>query len=338
MTPQAPRGGGRGQGRPQRPTSGRGKGPQAGKGQAGKGQAGKPQARSGGSSGAGAPRTGGAPNRRGAAQRMTDRIAPAPQPPRRGPAPIRRPGADVHDPEGVRLQKVLAQAGAGSRRACEEMIAAGRVTVDGEVVTELGVRIDPTRQVVHVDGMRFTIDDELVYIMVNKPKGVVSTMYDEQDRLNLADMVGPREQRLFHVGRLDLDTEGLILLTNDGALTHRLQHPSFGVQKTYLAEVRGPVKRELGRNLRAGIELDDGPVAVDSFKLVDSKPGYALVEVVLHEGRKHVVRRLLEAEGYPVLKLVRVQMGPIVLGDLKPGKNRRLTRGEVQQLMAVAGL
>jgi len=270
---------------------------------------------------------------------MSDDITPAPAPPRRGPAPAKaRPGVDVHDPEGVRLQKVLAQAGAGSRRACEDMIAAGRVTVDGEVVTELGVRIDPTRQVVHVDGLRFSLDDELVYIAVNKPKGVVSTMYDEQGRMNLADMVGPREERLFHVGRLDLETEGLILLTNDGALTHRLQHPSFGVKKTYLAEVRGPVKKDLGKTLRAGIELEDGPVAVDSFKLVDSKPGFALIEVVLHEGRKHVVRRLLEAEGYPVLKLVRTQMGPIVLGDLKPGKNRRLTKGEVQQLMAVAGL
>ncbi|NIZ93559.1 pseudouridine synthase [Kineococcus rubinsiae] len=331
MTPTAPRGGGQRRsgagagrpaagGRPQRPSQSRGKGAAPG----GKGSVPGRHASSG---------------RRGSATRMTDDVKPAPAPPRRGPAPAKaRPGVDVHDPEGVRLQKVLAQAGAGSRRACEDMIAAGRVTVDGEVVTELGVRIDPTRQVVHVDGLRFSLDDELVYIAVNKPKGVVSTMYDEQGRMNLADMVGPREERLFHVGRLDLETEGLILLTNDGALTHRLQHPSFGVKKTYLAEVRGPVKRDLGKTLRAGIELEDGPVAVDSFKLVDSKPGYALVEVVLHEGRKHVVRRLLEAEGYPVLKLVRTQMGPIVLGDLKPGKNRRLTKGEVQQLMAVAGL
>jgi 23S rRNA pseudouridine2605 synthase len=331
MTPTAPRGGGQRRsgagkggpaagGRPQRPSQSRGKGAAPG----GKGSVPGRHASTG---------------RRGSATRMTDDITPAPAPPRRGPAPAKaRPGVDVHDPEGVRLQKVLAQAGAGSRRACEDMIAAGRVTVDGKVVTELGVRIDPTRQVVHVDGLRFSLDDELVYIAVNKPKGVVSTMYDEQGRLNLADMVGPREERLFHVGRLDLETEGLILLTNDGALTHRLQHPSFGVKKTYLAEVRGPVKKDLGKTLRAGIELEDGPVTVDSFKLVDSKPGYALVEVVLHEGRKHVVRRLLEAEGYPVLKLVRTQMGPIVLGDLKPGKNRRLTKGEVQQLMAVAGL
>jgi len=331
MTPTAPRGGGQRRsgagkgrpaagGRPQRPSQARGKGAAPG----GKGSV---------------PGRHASPGRRGSATRMTDDITPAPAPPRRGPAPAKaRPGVDVHDPEGVRLQKVLAQAGAGSRRACEDMIAAGRVTVDGEVVTELGVRIDPTRQVVHVDGLRFSLDDELVYIAVNKPKGVVSTMYDEQGRMNLADMVGPREERLFHVGRLDLETEGLILLTNDGALTHRLQHPSFGVKKTYLAEVRGPVKKDLGKTLRAGIELEDGPVSVDSFRLVDSKPGYALVEVVLHEGRKHVVRRLLEAEGYPVLKLVRTQMGPIVLGDLKPGKNRRLTKGEVQQLMAVAGL
>lgn len=333
MSPSAPRGsGGRpAKGRPARPSQGKGgtSAPRSGAGRGGgSGQRGIGE----GAATAGKPR-------RGAARRMTDQIAPAPAPPRRGPGPAKeRPGVDVHDPEGVRLQKVLAQAGAGSRRACEEMIAAGRVTVDGEVVSELGVRIDPTRQVVHVDGLRFSLDDDLVYIMVNKPKGVVSTMYDEAGRLNLADMVGPREERLFHVGRLDLETEGLILLTNDGALTHRLQHPSYGVRKTYLAEVRGPVKRELGRTLRAGIELDDGPVQVDSFRLVDSKPGFALVEVVLHEGRKHIVRRLLEAEGYPVLKLVRTQMGPIVLGDLKPGKNRRLTKGEVQQLMQAAGL
>ena len=328
MSPNAPRGSG---GRRQGGTGGSGGRPAQGRPARPSQSGGKPAAKAA-SSKAGKPR-------RGAARRMTDQIAPAPAPPRRGPAAAKqRPGVDVHDPEGVRLQKVLAQAGAGSRRACEEMIAAGRVTVDGEVVTELGVRIDPTRQVVHVDGLRFSLDDDLVYIMVNKPKGVVSTMYDDAGRLNLADMVGPREERLFHVGRLDLETEGLILLTNDGALTHRLQHPSFGVRKTYLAEVRGPVKRELGRTLRAGIELEDGPVTVDSFRLVDSKPGYALVEVVLHEGRKHIVRRLLEAEGYPVLKLVRTQMGPLVLGDLKPGKNRRLTKGEVQQLMQAAGL
>ncbi|MCI2240712.1 rRNA pseudouridine synthase [Paenibacillus sp. TRM 82003] len=327
MSPTAPRGGGsrRQGGTGGRPAQGRGRPAAGGKG------GGKPFGK----------RAGDQPGKRsagrGSARRMTDDITPAPAPPRRGPAPPRR-GGDVHDPEGVRLQKFLAQAGAGSRRTCEDMITAGRVTVDDQVVTELGVRIDPSRQVVHVDGLRFSVDDQMVYIVVNKPKGVVSTMFDEQDRLNLADMVGPREERLFHVGRLDLDTEGLILLTNDGALAHRLQHPSFGVQKTYLAEVRGPVKRDLGKNLRAGVELDDGPVTVDSFRLVDSKPGYALVEVVLHEGRKHVVRRLLDAEGYPVLKLVRTQMGPLVLGDLKPGKNRRLTRGEVQQLMAAVGL
>ncbi|WP_432545986.1 pseudouridine synthase [Kineococcus sp. SYSU DK004] len=322
MSPSAPRGGGG----PRR-SGGRGA---AGGGRPSRGSAARPARSTGGGK---PPR-----ERRGAAKRMTDEIAPAPQPPRRGPGAGAPRGGQVHDPEGVRLQKVLAMAGAGSRRACEEMIAAGRVTVDGEVVTELGVRIDPRTQVVHVDGLRFAVDDDLVYIAVNKPKGVVSTMYDEQGRLNLADMVGPREERLFHVGRLDMDTEGLILLTNDGALAHRLQHPSYGVPKTYLAEVRGPVKRDLGKALREGVELEDGPVAVDSFRLVDSKPGYALVEVVLHEGRKHVVRRLLEAEGYPVLRLVRTQLGPIVLGDLKPGKNRRLTRGELQQLMAVAGL
>ena len=140
------------------------------------------------------------------------------------------------------------------------------------------------------------------------------------------------------IGRLDADTEGLLLLTNDGDLAHRLQHPAYGVPKTYLAQVPGPVPRDLGRRLRAGIELDDGPVAVDSFRLVDSAPGKALVEVVLHEGRKHIVRRMLAAVGHPVLTLVRVQVGPIVLGDLKSGRTRRLTREEVGKLYAAAGL
>ncbi len=268
----------------------------------------------------------------------------APRSRHRGPAskpPTRRPAApdvDVHDPDGVRLQKLLAGAGLGSRRTCEGLISAGRVTVDGHVVTELGVRIDPSRQVVHVDGERVTLDDTLVYLAFHKPAGVVSTMNDELGRVSITDYLGNRPERLFHIGRLDADTEGLLLLTNDGDLAHRLQHPAYGVPKTYLAQVPGPVPRDLGRRLRAGIELDDGPVAVDSFRLVDSAPGKALVEVVLHEGRKHIVRRMLAAVGHPVLTLVRVQVGPIVLGDLKSGRTRRLTREEVGKLYAAAGL
>jgi 23S rRNA pseudouridine2605 synthase len=268
------------------------------------------------------------------------RAAGAPQ--RRRPAPRRVPEpevpADVHDADGTRLQKVLAAAGVGSRRACEALIAAGRVQVDGHVVREQGVRIDPRTQVVHVDGVRLQVDEHKTYLAFNKPAGVVSTMRDERGRPSLNDFVGERPERLFHVGRLDSETEGLILLTNDGELAHRLQHPSYAVPKTYLAEVPGPVARDVGKRLREGVELEDGPVRVDSFRLIDSQPGKALVEVILHEGRKHVVRRALEAVGYPVERLVRVQVGPIHLGDLRQGRWRVLTRAEVGQLFTAVEL
>ncbi len=244
---------------------------------------------------------------------------------------------DVHDPDGIRLQKLLAGAGVGSRRVCERLMTEGRVEVDGQVVTELGVRIDPNRTV-RVDGVRVQLDESRVYLAFNKPLGVVTSMSDDLGRADIGDFLGARKERLFHVGRLDADTEGLLLLTNDGDLAHRLQHPRYGVAKTYLAEVPGPVPRDLGRRLREGIELDDGPVAVDSFKIVDSRPGKALVEIVLHEGRKHIVRRLLGEVGHPVLSLVRTQVGPIRLGDTKPGRWRTLNRAEVGALYAEAGL
>jgi 23S rRNA pseudouridine2605 synthase len=230
-----------------------------------------------------------------------------------------------------RLQKVLATAGVGSRRACEELIAAGRVTVDGRRAT-LGDKVDPATAVIHVDGERVVTDTKLVYLAMNKPRGVVSTMDDERGRAAIADFIGPVEQRVFHVGRLDADSEGLLLLTNDGALAHRLTHPSYGVTKTYLCEVSGPVPRGLGRRLRTGVELEDGPVRVDAFRVVDTVGRTALVEVVLHEGRKHIVRRLLTEVGHPVSRLVRTQIGPIRLGDLKPGRTRRLTNAEVAAL------
>jgi 23S rRNA pseudouridine2605 synthase len=291
-------------------------------------------ARAGGGARKGSGRRSGEPSRgrpgqphRAAARRPAPRRAPEPATP-----------VDVHDPDGVRLQKVMAEAGVGSRRACEVMIADGRVQVDGQVVRELGVRIDPTRHTVHVDGMRLQLDESRVYLAFNKPAGVVSTMKDESGRPSLADFVGDRKERLFHVGRLDSDTEGLILLTNDGELAHRLQHPSYGVLKTYLAEIDGPVARDVGRRLREGVELEDGPVRVDSFKVVDSQPGKALVEVVLHEGRKHVVRRALDAVGHPVHRLVRTQVGPVRLGDLRQGRWRVLTGSETSQLFDAAGL
>jgi 23S rRNA pseudouridine2605 synthase len=245
---------------------------------------------------------------------------------------------DVHDPDGIRLQKLLAGAGVGSRRRCEQLISEGRVQVDGVTVTELGVRIDPVRHVVHVDGDRVQLDESRVYLAFNKPLGVVTSMNDELGRVDIGDYLTGRNERLFHVGRLDADTEGLLILTNDGDLAHRLQHPRYGVLKTYLAQVPGPVARDVGKRLRAGVELEDGPVAVDSFRIVDSQPGKALVEIILHEGRKHIVRRILDHVGYPVISLVRTQVGPIRLGDTKPGKWRALSSTEVAALYAAAGM
>jgi len=263
-----------------------------------------------------------------------------PSQPTRLPAQREKPTdqVDVHDPDGVRLQKLLAAAGVGSRRTCENLITAGRVEVDGHVVSTLGVRIDPNKATVHVDGSRVQLDESRVYLAFNKPLGVVSTMSDDLGRPCVGDFVSNRKERLFHVGRLDSDTEGLLLLTNDGELAHRLQHPSYGVLKTYLAQIPGPVPRDLGKRLRAGVDLEDGPVKIDSFKLVDSAPGKALVEVQLHEGRKHVVRRLLEAVGHPVITLVRTDVGPIRLGDLRSGRMRALNRPEIGQLYSAAGL
>ncbi|GHH45266.1 pseudouridine synthase [Lentzea cavernae] len=244
----------------------------------------------------------------------------------------------MSDNEGVRLQKVLAQAGIASRRASEELIEQGRVQVDGKVVTEQGRRIDPETAVVHVDGLRVQIREDVVTIALNKPYGMLSTMEDDLGRPCVGDLVRNRKERLFHVGRLDAETEGLLLLTNDGELAHRLMHPSYNVKKTYLAEVPGPVEKGLNKKLKAGIELEDGPVKVDSFKLISAVPGKALVEVVLHEGRKHIVRRLLETAGYPVQSLVRVAVGEVSLGNQRPGSMRVLNRQEVGGLYKLVGL
>ena len=206
------------------------------------------------------------------------------------------------DSEGVRLQKVLSQAGIASRRVAEKMILDGRVEVDGQLVTELGTRVDPNVSVIRVDGARVMVDDILVHLALNKPRGMHSTMSDDRGRPCIGDLVEHRvrgNKKLFHVGRLDADTEGLMLLTNDGELAHRLMHPSFEVPKTYLATVTGTVPRGLGKKLRAGVELDDGPAHVDDFAVVDAVPGKTLVKVTLHEGRKRIVRRLLAAVGYP---------------------------------------
>ncbi len=247
-------------------------------------------------------------------------------------------GASSADTEGIRLQKVLAEAGVGSRRACEQLIEQGRVEVNGAVVRAQGLRVDPEQAEIRVDGLRVVTARDLVHLAFNKPKGVVSTMSDPEGRRALGDYVADRPERLFHVGRLDADSEGLLLLTNDGELAHRLAHPSYEVPKTYLAEVATPLPRDVGRRLREGIELDDGPARVDSFRVVGNAAGRVMVELVLHEGRKHLVRRLLAAAGHPVQRLVRTRIGPINLGDLRPGRTRPLTRAEVGQLSRVVGL
>ena len=242
------------------------------------------------------------------------------------------------DAEGIRLQKVLAAAGVGSRRACEVLITEGRVSVDGQTVVEQGRRVDPETAVVRVDGLRVTTASNKVYLALNKPRGMVSAMSDPEGRPTVGELVEGRRERLFHVGRLDAETEGLLLLTNDGELSHRLSHPSYQVPKTYLAEIIGPVHRDVGTRLRAGVLLEDGPVLVDSFKLVDSAANKVLVEVVLHEGRKHVVRRLLAEVGHPVQMLVRTAIGPVRLGAQKPGRLRPLSASEVGELYALVGL
>ena len=241
-------------------------------------------------------------------------------------------------PGGVRLQKVLAAAGVGSRRHCEEMIGEGRVEVDGEIVRRYGARVDPQVQIIRVDGRRIPGREDLVYLALNKPVGVLTTMSDSRGRPTIADFLGDRGERLFHVGRLDYDTEGLMLLMNDGELAHRLAHPSFGVLKTYLADVAGPLPRDLGRQLVTGIELDDGVASADKFRVVERAGSRALVEITLHEGRKHIVRRMLAGAGHPVSRLVRTQVGPVLLGPLRPGTTRRLTVREIGELYATVGL
>lgn len=246
-----------------------------------------------------------------------------------------------HSDEGVRLQKVLSQAGIASRRVAERMITDGRVEVDGQIVTELGTRVDPSEAVIRVDGVRVQLDDELMYLALNKPIGMYSTMSDELGRPCIGDVVEHRvrgNKKLFHVGRLDADTEGLILLTNDGELAHRLTHPSYEIPKTYLATVTGKVPKGLGNTLREGVELDDGPASVDDFALVDTIPGKSLVRVTLHEGRNRIVRRLLEHVGFPVEALVRTAIGDVTLGEQKIETIRVLTRKEVGELYKAVGL
>ena len=241
-------------------------------------------------------------------------------------------------PGGVRLQKVLAEAGVGSRRHCEELIGAGRVEVDGQTVRRFGARVDPDHQVIRVDGKRIPAKPGLVYLAFNKPAGVLTAMSDPRGRKTVSDFLDDRSERLFHIGRLDYDTEGLMLLINDGELAHRLAHPSFEVAKTYLAEVTGPVPKDLGHRLATGVELDDGVATADRFRVIDRSGNRVLVEITLHEGRKHIVRRMLAEVDHPVSRLLRTTVGPIKLGSLRPGATRDLTTKEIGELYAAVGL
>ncbi|NLC98288.1 MAG: rRNA pseudouridine synthase [Actinomycetales bacterium] len=232
----------------------------------------------------------------------------------------------------MRLQKALAQAGLGSRRACEALMASGRVEVNGEVLDRMGVRVDPAVDVIRVDGKRIPPPSDHAYVLLNKPRGIVTTMADEQGRPDLSELLAGRDDRLFHVGRLDTDTSGLLILTNDGDLAHRLAHPSFEVSKTYVALVSGEVPDGLGVKLKAGIELEDGPVAVDRFHIRDRNNGRSLVELDIHVGRNRIVRRMLAEVGHPVIELTRTAFGPLKLGDLRNGAMRNLTRDELGAL------
>lgn len=237
--------------------------------------------------------------------------------------------------EGERLQKVLARAGLGSRRYCEILIERGRIQVNGTVVTQQGVRVSPGDEI-RFDGDLLPRNEELVVLMMNKPRGVVSAMSDDRGRPCLDEFVADRPERLFHVGRLDQDTSGLLLLTNDGELAQRLAHPRHAVAKTYRATVPAPVAPDVGRRLQSGVELTDGPARVDSFRVVTQHRDRAIIELVLHEGRNRIVRRMLAEVGHPVLELVRTAIGPLHLGGLKPGALRALTAQQVRDLYAAA--
>lgn len=263
-------------------------------------------------------------------QRNRDRYANKPE----INLPKTHPGAEQ---EGERLQKVLARAGMGSRRACEELIEQSRVEVNGEIVVEQGMRVDVHQDEIKVDGLTVAAQSYLFFAL-NKPAGVVSSMEDPDGRQCLGDYVTNRETRLFHVGRLDTETEGIIMLTNHGELAHRLTHPKYGVKKTYLAAIQGPLPRDLGKRLKDGIQLEDGYARADHFRVVENTGKNYLVEVTLHEGRKHIVRRMLAEAGFPVERLVRTSFGPIPLGDQKSGWLRRLTNTEVGMLMREVGL
>lgn len=243
------------------------------------------------------------------------------------------------DDEGqIRLQKLLALSGVGSRRKCEELMLDEEVEVNGEIITRLGTKVDPTVDVIRVSGKRLPPVSSKVYLAFNKPFGVTSTMSDPHAERTLAEFVADREERLYNVGRLDVETTGLLLLTNDGDFAQKVAHPSFEVVKTYVAEVEGMVYPRTKKELLAGVVLDDGPVEVHTVRVIESFKTKSIIEVSIHDGRKHVVRRLLAEVGHPVTKLMRTQIGPVKLAKLKTGEMRNLTADELGTLLDSAKL
>ncbi|MFC2623912.1 pseudouridine synthase [Propionibacterium acidifaciens] len=245
--------------------------------------------------------------------------------------------SDREETEGIRLQKALSQAGVASRRAAEAMIEEGRVEVNGRVVTTQGLRVDPGRDTIRVDGARIPAPRRHTYLLLNKPRGVVATMDAPEGRETLAQYV-PRHQRLYHVGRLDTDTEGLIILTNDGEFAHRLAHPSYEVRKTYLVDAEGLIDDRVLHRLEKGLRLEDGPIRPDRVGLVSRGPSRTLVRITLHSGRNRIVRRMMDSVGHPVRRLARIGIGPVRLGDLASGGTRELTREELGTLLDLVGM
>lgn len=239
--------------------------------------------------------------------------------------------------EPIRLQKVLAAAGIGSRRYCEILIEQGRVEVDG-IIASLGDKADPEQAVIRVDGKRIPTAAGLSVLALNKPKGMLTAMADDRGRPCVGDLLADRPDRLFHVGRLDADTTGLLLLTNDGTLANRIAHPTHGMAKTYVATVNTPLPKGLTNRLQQGVQLDDGPARAESARITSKVSGRAMVEVVVHEGRNRIVRRMFEAAGSPVVELTRTRIGPVTLGNLRPGQLRPLVGDQLRLLYTEAGL
>lgn len=244
----------------------------------------------------------------------------------------------AEDTEGTRLQKVLAAAGIASRRASEILIDEGRVEVNGKVVTEQGRRVNPETDQIRVDGSRIPPPRRHLYLVLNKPRGVVSTLEDPEGRPTLSDYLPATKERLFHVGRLDTDTEGLIVLTNDGDFAHRLAHPSYQVPKTYTVQAAGVMDNRIIRRLEKGVTLEDGPVRPDKVKLISRGQDRTLLAITLHEGRNRIVRRMMDTVGHPVDRLSRTEIGPIRIGNLRSGETRDVTREELGALLDLVGM